>query len=96
MVLPKEICVCWSSLSLHKSDPDGLFPPSLVKANPFLCVTRMRKKQSNSSSFFPLRMVEDLDIKVMVFHQFGKGFPKSEKISPDAFIQLALQLAYYR
>uniref|UniRef100_A0A8C3Q9Q2 Carnitine O-acetyltransferase n=1 Tax=Geospiza parvula TaxID=87175 RepID=A0A8C3Q9Q2_GEOPR len=41
-------------------------------------------------------MVEDLDIKVMVFHQFGKGFPKSEKISPDAFIQLALQLAYYR
>ncbi|XP_049688797.1 carnitine O-acetyltransferase isoform X2 [Accipiter gentilis] len=41
-------------------------------------------------------MVEDLDIKVMVFHQFGKTFPKSEKISPDAFIQLALQLAYYR
>eukprot|EP00076_Gallus_gallus_P046751 XP_415478.3 carnitine O-acetyltransferase isoform X1 [Gallus gallus] len=41
-------------------------------------------------------MVEDLDIKVMVFHQFGKAFPKSEKISPDAFIQLALQLAYYR
>ncbi|XP_041908093.1 carnitine O-acetyltransferase isoform X1 [Corvus kubaryi] len=41
-------------------------------------------------------MVEDLDIKVMVFHQFGKGFPKSEKISPDAFIQLALQLAYFR
>ncbi|XP_010019209.1 PREDICTED: carnitine O-acetyltransferase [Nestor notabilis] len=41
-------------------------------------------------------LVEDLDIKVMVFHQFGKDFPKSEKISPDAFIQLALQLAYYR
>uniref|UniRef100_A0A8C9F196 Carnitine O-acetyltransferase n=1 Tax=Pavo cristatus TaxID=9049 RepID=A0A8C9F196_PAVCR len=41
-------------------------------------------------------MVEDLDVKVMVFHQFGKAFPKSEKISPDAFIQLALQLAYYR
>uniref|UniRef100_A0A8C4V280 Carnitine O-acetyltransferase n=1 Tax=Falco tinnunculus TaxID=100819 RepID=A0A8C4V280_FALTI len=41
-------------------------------------------------------MVEDLDVKVMVFHQFGKAFPKSENISPDAFIQLALQLAYYR
>ncbi|XP_012577028.1 PREDICTED: carnitine O-acetyltransferase isoform X2 [Condylura cristata] len=41
-------------------------------------------------------MIQDLDITVMVFHHFGKDFPKSEKLSPDAFIQLALQLAYYR
>lgn len=69
---------------------------SLVKVNPYLYVTRASNRQRNTSSFFLCRMVEDLDIKVMVFHQFGKTFPKSEKISPDAFIQLALQLAYYR
>ncbi|XP_075434747.1 carnitine O-acetyltransferase isoform X2 [Ascaphus truei] len=41
-------------------------------------------------------MVHDLDIKVFVFDGFGKDFPKKEQLSPDAFIQVALQLAYYR
>ncbi|KAG8512746.1 Carnitine O-acetyltransferase [Galemys pyrenaicus] len=41
-------------------------------------------------------MIQDLDINMMFFHHFGKDFPKSEKLSPDAFIQVALQLAYYR
>uniref|UniRef100_A0A914XCN8 Choline/carnitine acyltransferase domain-containing protein n=1 Tax=Plectus sambesii TaxID=2011161 RepID=A0A914XCN8_9BILA len=38
----------------------------------------------------------DVELKAYTFKPFGKNFPKSQKLSPDSFIQLAFQLAYYR
>ncbi|XP_037997265.1 choline O-acetyltransferase [Motacilla alba alba] len=42
------------------------------------------------------RAVENLDFTAYKFEHYGKEFIKKQKISPDAYIQVALQLAFYR
>lgn len=39
---------------------------------------------------------DDLDLEVFDHKAFGKGAMKKCKVSPDAFVQLAIQLAYYK
>ncbi|KAG2469048.1 SKIV2 Helicase, partial [Polypterus senegalus] len=41
-------------------------------------------------------LINDLDISCFTFRKFGKNFPKKFKLSPNSFVQVALQLAYYR
>lgn len=41
-------------------------------------------------------LLNDLDLRILVHRAYGKGFMKTCRVSPDAFIQMALQLAYYR
>eukprot|EP00064_Thunnus_orientalis_P008448 superscaffoldBa00001002_g8471 len=41
-------------------------------------------------------LINDLDVNVFNFKRFGKELPKQHKLSPNSFIQVALQLAYYR
>ncbi|NXP49659.1 CLAT acetyltransferase, partial [Heliornis fulica] len=42
------------------------------------------------------RIVKNLDFIAYKFENYGKEFIKKQKISPDAYIQVALQLAFYR
>ena len=41
-------------------------------------------------------MIDDLELCIFNFDAFGKTFLKTQKVSPDAFFNLSLQLAFYR
>ncbi|KAI5626275.1 carnitine palmitoyltransferase 1A, partial [Silurus asotus] len=41
-------------------------------------------------------LADDVDMAIIPFQEFGKGLIKKCKTSPDAFIQIALQLAHFR
>nr|KAG5686967.1 hypothetical protein BaRGS_022968 [Batillaria attramentaria] len=49
-----------------------------------------------SSCLTARQLCEDVDLHIMMHTAYGKGFIKTCKVSPDAYIQIALQLAYYR
>lgn len=41
-------------------------------------------------------LIQDIDLRIYVHNNYGKGFIKKCRVSPDAYLQMALQLAYYR
>jgi len=41
-------------------------------------------------------LMDDVDLHLVMHDSYGKGFIKWCNISPDAYVQIALQLAYYR
>uniref|UniRef100_A0A673CSC7 Choline O-acetyltransferase n=1 Tax=Sphaeramia orbicularis TaxID=375764 RepID=A0A673CSC7_9TELE len=59
------------------------------------CTPEIHKLLSSSAEKLQ-RLVRNLDMHVHKFHDYGKEFIKQQKMSPDAYIQVALQLAYYR
>ncbi|CAH1785909.1 unnamed protein product, partial [Owenia fusiformis] len=50
----------------------------------------------NSASSSVDSAIKELQVQALVFDNFGKNFIKQQKLSPDAFIQLGFQLAFYR
>ncbi|XP_028162157.1 carnitine O-palmitoyltransferase 1, liver isoform [Ostrinia nubilalis] len=42
------------------------------------------------------KLLNDVDLRILMYTKYGKGFMKKCRVSPDAFIQLVLQLSYYR
>ncbi|THD25064.1 Choline O-acetyltransferase [Fasciola hepatica] len=42
------------------------------------------------------QIAENLDLYILRYKEYGREFPKTVNMSPDSFIQLALQLAHYK
>uniref|UniRef100_A0A671XYW1 Choline O-acetyltransferase n=1 Tax=Sparus aurata TaxID=8175 RepID=A0A671XYW1_SPAAU len=59
------------------------------------CTPEIHKLLASSADKLQ-RLVKNLDMDVHKFYDYGKEFIKKQKMSPDAYIQVALQLAYYR
>ncbi|XP_026798391.3 choline O-acetyltransferase [Pangasianodon hypophthalmus] len=59
------------------------------------CSPEIQKFLSSSADKLQ-RLVKNLDMNVHKFSSYGKEFIKKQKMSPDAYIQVALQFAFYR
>lgn len=42
------------------------------------------------------QLIDDIDLHIYMHDAYGKGFMKQCRLSPDAYLQMVLQLAYYR
>lgn len=75
----------------HKSSGNFAMPMKL-----YFEMTPKLSSQIEDAVSRATKQNDDLDLRVLVHDSIGKGFIKSCKVSPDGFIQAALQLAFYR
>lgn len=76
-----------------KGEPEFVLPPppKLQWDIPEKCVSIIETCQKNAE-----KLISDLDLHVLAHTAFGKGAIKKMKVSPDAFIQMGLQLSYFK
>ncbi|NXH14726.1 CPT1A palmitoyltransferase, partial [Bucco capensis] len=74
-----------------ETNPNIPIPTKLQWEIPEACQEVIERSLSTA-----IALADDVDFHSFFFDTFGKGLIKKAKTSPDAFVQLALQLAHYR
>jgi carnitine O-palmitoyltransferase 1 len=78
---------------LNESEKTSFLPPcKLLQWK----MSKELEKSIENAMVVAQKEIEHFDLKVIVHEDYGKGLIKKFQVSPDGFIQMALQLAYYR
>ncbi|XP_063376290.1 carnitine O-acetyltransferase [Cydia fagiglandana] len=67
-------------------------PPQLLKFNVNSEVAGMINTAKSSLD----KLVNNLELNCFTYEKYGKNFIKSQKLSPDSYLQMAMQYAFYR
>lgn len=60
------------------------------------CVDVINYNNQINFPFISYSLAGNLDMFTLEFEEYGKNFIKSQKMSPDSFLQIAMQYAFYR
>jgi len=96
-VVLKDLCIQGYTPSGDcKSLSDGLIPAT-VRAERLKWEFNSAIDEGISKSMeVAQKLIDEVEMSLLVWTEYGKGFIKHLRISPDAFIQMALQLTYFR
>lgn len=77
---------------IKPAQANHLEPPSKLRWN----LTNKVKEEIQQSAADLDSMISDIDLRCFVYNGYGKDFVKKQKMSPDAWVQMAFQLTFYR
>ncbi len=84
----------FTEMKNHKYSNDMIeseLPDELIFKKDKYVISEIERAKLGSRSAF-----DQLNIEVLLFNNFGKQFMKNNKISPDSFVQIAIQLAQHK
>ncbi|XP_011495602.1 PREDICTED: carnitine O-palmitoyltransferase 1, liver isoform [Ceratosolen solmsi marchali] len=88
-----------SLFSIYKEDGHTMGTPEFTPPSPIRLQWDFGPdchKDIETSYLVAEELLKNVDMHIYVHDMYGKGFMKKCSISPDSYIQMALQLAYYR
>ncbi|CAL7941420.1 unnamed protein product [Xylocopa violacea] len=92
-VIANEVEMGYNEKGHNKGEPE-FAPPAPVRLQWDLnanCIAAIEESYQVA-----YKLLNDVELRIYVHDAYGKGFMKVNSMSPDAYLQMALQLAYYR